>query len=69
MRLVRTINSHFDPNQPVIHWDSDVRGIIAAMRARDAANRGRQIRLRLVSHLDLRPVIQTKPLVPMEVAA
>jgi hypothetical protein len=65
MRLFRTINANLDPNQPFIQWDGDVRGIIAAMRARDAADRRRSPRFRLAPP----PVVQSKALAPLEVAA
>jgi len=70
VKLFRTINSKFDTNQPVIQWEGDVRGIIAAMRALQAAERGRQSRLRLARRVvDMRPTAQSKLLAPMEVAA
>src|SRR5262245_36029801 len=69
MKLFRSINSKFDSNQPVIQWDGDLRGIIAAMRSREAADRGRQPRLRLVRRLDVRRTVQPGLLAPVEVAA
>ena len=70
MKLFRTINSKFDTNQPVIQWDGDVGGIIAAMRAREAAERGHQSRVGLTRRVvDVRQTAQSKLLAPMEVAA
>ena len=69
MKLFRTINSKFDPNQPVIEWDGDVRGIIAARRARDAVDRRRRSPLQSVWCLEVRPTVQSKLLTPKEVAA
>lgn len=47
MKLFRTFNSQFDPSQPTIQWEGDVRGIIAARRAQEATRVSR-LRLRLV---------------------
>jgi len=70
VKLFRTINSKFDTNQPMIQWEGDMRGIIAAMRAREAAERGRPSRLpQARGVVDVRPTAQSKPLTPMEVAA
>jgi len=44
MKLIRTINSRFDPNQAFIQWEGDVRGIIAAMRAAENVERGASYR-------------------------
>lgn len=47
MKLIRTISPGFDPCQPPIQWEGDVRGIIAARRAEEAVRTSR-LRLRLV---------------------
>ena len=61
MKLFRTINSKFDTNQPVIQWEGDMRGIIAAKLARQAAERGRQSRVGLTRRVvDVRPTAQSK---------
>jgi len=54
MKLFRTINSQFDPNQPLIpliEWKGDVQGIIAARRAAEMAERSAGYRLLVVRHV------------------
>jgi hypothetical protein len=48
MKLIRTVNSRFDPNQPFIQWEGDVRGIIAARRAADNVEQGASYRPRVI---------------------
>jgi len=69
MKLFRTFDSAFDPNQPLIQWEGDVRGIIAARRAQETAGKGHLLRLRLVRRVQVRPPARIKPLVPMKAAA
>ena len=70
MKLFRTINSLFDPNQPVIQWEGDVRGIIAAMRAAEMAERGASPRLGVVRRVaHARRIVRVAADAPMEVAA
>jgi len=47
MKLFRTFNSRFDPSQPPIQWEGDIRGIIAARRAEAAAHMNR-LRVRVI---------------------
>jgi hypothetical protein len=54
MKLFRTFNSRFDPSQPPIQWEGDVRGIIAARRAQEAAQMNR-LRLRMIQRPTLIP--------------
>ena len=69
MKLFRTICSIADPKQPLIRWDGDVRGIIVALRAREAAIGELSIRLRSVRPSILRATVKAKPAIALEVAA
>ncbi len=70
MKLFRTINSRFDPNQPPIQWEGDVRGIIAARREAEMAKRNAGARLRVVWHVaNVRTINRPTIDAPMEVEA
>jgi hypothetical protein len=70
MKLFRTINSQFDPNQPLIQWDGDVRGIIAARRAAEMAQRSASPRLRVAPRVtNARRIMRVTAVAPMEAAA
>jgi len=69
MKLFRTINSRFDPNQPVIHWAGDVRGIIAARRAAEKAATRASYRPRVIRRVVVVHRIGRTTGTPMEVAA
>ena len=70
MKLFRTINARFDPNQPLIQWEGDVRGIIAARRAAEKAETGASYRPRLIRRVSgVRRIVGETAVAPMEVAA
>jgi len=69
MKLFRTINSQFDPNQPLIEWKGDVQGIIAARRAAEMAERSAGYRLRVVRRVSGIHRITRTTGAPMEIAA
>ncbi len=70
MKLFRTINSQFDPNQPLIQWEGDVRGIIAAKCAAEKAERVASPRSRMVRRISsVRRIVRLTALAPMEAAA
>ena len=70
MKLFRTINSQFDPNQPFIRWEGDVRGIIAAMCTADKAERIARHRPRMIGCVaNIRRIVRVIVVAPMEVAA
>ena len=69
MKLFKTISSNFEPSQPFLQWDGDVRGIIAAMRARDAAARERPLRWRWVRRVIVGATLNPKARPALEVAA
>jgi hypothetical protein len=69
MKLFRTLNSRFDPSHPPIQWEGDVRGIIAARRAEEAAQMNR-LRLRMIQRPKLIPrPAKVRTEAPFEVAA
>jgi len=69
MKLFRTINSQFDPNQPLIEWKGDVQGIIATRRAAEMAERSAGYRLRVVRRVSGIHRITRTTGAPMEIAA
>jgi hypothetical protein len=69
MKLFRTINSQFDPNQPLIEWKGDVQGIIAARRAAEMAERSAGYRLRVVGRVSGIHRITRTMGAPLEIAA
>jgi len=69
MKLFRTINSQFDPNQPLIEWKGDVQGIIATRRAAEMAERSAGYRLRVVRHVSGIHRITRTTGAPLEIAA
>jgi len=69
MKLFRTINSQFDPNQPLIEWKGDVQGIIAARRAAEMAERTAGYRLCVVRRVSGIHRITRTTGAPMEIAA
>ncbi len=70
MRLFRTINSQFDPNQPLIQWEGDVRGIIAARRAAERAEGIAIYHPRVVRRVpEIRRIVREPAVAPIEVTA
>jgi len=70
MKLFRTINSQFDPDQPLVQWEGDVRGIIAAMRAAEKAERNAGPRPRVIRRIaKVRRIVRVTMVAPLEVAA
>jgi hypothetical protein len=68
MNLFRTLNAGFDPSQPPIQWEGDVRGIIAARRAEEAARMNR-LRLRTIQRAVTIPrLARTLAETPLDVA-
>lgn len=69
MKLFRSLNAELDPSQPPIQWEGDVRGIIAARRAEEAARMSR-LRLRMIHRPTLIPrSTDSRTETPLEVAA
>ena len=70
MKLFRTIHSQFDPNQPLLQREGDVRATIAAMRAAEKAEGSARHRLRMFSGVaNIRRNGRVTVPAPMEVAA
>lgn len=69
MKLFRTINSRFDPNQSLVQWDGDVRGIIAAKRAAEKVEASASYRPRLIRRVPVVHRIARTIGAPMGVAA
>ncbi len=69
MKLYRTLNAP-TPGQPLIQWEGDVRGIIAALHAKEAAGGAARLRLRMIRRvIHVRPILRVRVVPLMEAAA
>ena len=70
MKLFRTLNADCDPDQPLIQWEGDVRGIIAALPAREQPEPNAEVHLRVIRRAEFIPrFTRVKQIYPMESAA